>query len=95
MLCLPVEDMKIKCIVKNITKAGIRAEIDEDPTPIVVFISRDHHYKSGQFSKIDVGNVITVNIIGQRYELNDSYVSVIAELDEPDDDAGSTDVKEA
>ena len=47
-VCTPVEGMHINCISKNITKAGIRAEI-----------------------------------IGQRFELNDKYISVIAELIEP------------
>ena len=83
LLCLPVEGMKVKCVVKNVTKAGIRAEIDEDPTPMVVFISRDHHYKSEMFANISDNDIIDVEIIGQRHELNDSYVSVIAELSDP------------
>ena len=43
--CCPVEGMRIQCIAKNITKAGIRAEsIDDSPSPVVVFVTRDHHY---------------------------------------------------
>ena len=41
-ICHPVEGMKIRCIIKNVTKAGIRAETDEEISPIVVFIARDH-----------------------------------------------------
>jgi DNA-directed RNA polymerase subunit E'/Rpb7 len=80
-VCFPVEDMVINCIAKNITKAGIRAESSSEiPSPIIVFIARDHHYNSQQFAKISEGDQFNVRVIGQRFELNDKYVSVIAEL---------------
>jgi len=42
-VCQPVEGMVFACTVKNITKAGIRAESATDfPSPIVVFVPRDH-----------------------------------------------------
>ena len=50
--CSPVEGMLINCIAKNITKAGIRAESKDDPSPVVIFISRDHHHTSDYFAKI-------------------------------------------
>jgi hypothetical protein len=75
--------MLIQCIAKNITKAGVRAESsDEKPSPVIVFITRDHHYMSSQFSAIQEGDKFVARVIGQRYELNDKYVSVIAELAE-------------
>ena len=80
-VCFPVEGTLISCIAKNITKAGIRAESsDEMPSPIVVFIARDHHYNSEQFNEIKEGDKFTARVIGQRFELNDKYVSIIAEL---------------
>lgn len=80
-VCLPVEGMLIPCVVKNVVKAGIRAEIaNEVPSPVVVFISKDHHYNMPQFNDIQVGEIITVKVIGQRFELNDKYVSVIGEF---------------
>ena len=33
-ICLPVEGMIIECIAKNITKAGIRAELDMEDSPM-------------------------------------------------------------
>ena len=79
--CFPVEGTLISCIAKNITKAGIRAESsDETPSPIVVFIARDHHYNSEQFNKIKEGEKFIARVIGQRFELNDKYISIIAEL---------------
>lgn len=86
-ICCPVEGMLIQCIAKNITKAGIRAESsDESPSPIVVFVTRDHHYMMQYFSTIEEGSKFTARIIGQRFELNDKYVSIIAELVEPKKD---------
>lgn len=80
-ICCPVEGMEIQCIAKNITKAGIRAELNNknEKSPVVVFLARDHH-NSDNFVNVKVDDVINIRIIGQRYELNDKYVSVIAEL---------------
>lgn len=80
-VCLPVEGMLITCSVKNVVKAGVRAEVaNEVPSPVVVFVAKDHHFNSQQFNDIQVGDTITVRVIGQRFELNDKYVSVIGEL---------------
>jgi len=79
-ICLPVEGMIFSCIIKNKTKAGIRAEIDEDPSPVIIFIARDHHNNNQTFIKANEGDTINVSVIGQRYELNDKYISVIGEI---------------
>ena len=84
MIACPVEGMRIHCIAKNITKAGIRAEsLDETPSPVVIFITRDHQYMSEYFSTIKEKDHIEVRVIGQRFELNDKYISIIASLIEP------------
>ena len=80
MVCHLVEGMEILCIAKNITKAGIRAELNMDFSPIVIFVARDHHYVSQTFSKVREGDEIRVKIIGQRFELNDVKICAIAEL---------------
>ena len=80
MICLPVEGMHITCVAKNITKAGIRAETEDIPTPVVIFVARDHHAAINTFGKVTVGRKIKVRVIGQRFELNDKYISIIAEL---------------
>jgi len=80
-ICFPVEGMLISCSVKNVVKAGIRAEVvNEVPSPVVIFIAKDHHFSNQQFNEIKVGDIITVRVIGQRFELNDKYVSIIGEL---------------
>ena len=84
MIACPVEGMRINCTVTNITKAGIRAEsADDNPSPIIVFITRDHHYNSEHFSTIKEKDIIEIRVIGQRFELNDKYISIIASLIEP------------
>ena len=76
--------MNLSCIAKNITKAGIRAEsIDEQPSPFVLFIARDHYFASDYFNSIEEDNKFVARVIAQRFELNDKYVSVIAELVPP------------
>jgi hypothetical protein len=75
-----VEGMNIKCIAKHINKAGIRAEINETPSPVVIFIARDHNYSSPLFANVKENDEIKVRVIGQRFELNDKYISIIAEI---------------
>jgi DNA-directed RNA polymerase subunit E'/Rpb7 len=83
--CFPVEGMNINCIAINITKsAGIRAEIaDVSPSPAVIFITRDHHYNDDYFSQIKEGDRFSATVIGQRFELNDKFISIIAKLIQP------------
>lgn len=79
-VCYLVEGQEVNCIAKNITKAGIRAEFDMEKTPAVIFVARDHHYVNQEFNDVKESDSITVKIIGQRFELNDTNISAIAEL---------------
>ena len=81
LLCYPVEGMNLECNVKTITKAGIHAEvITEEVVPITVFVARDHHNTNNRFSAIKENSKIKVKVIGVRFELNDSFICVIASL---------------
>jgi hypothetical protein len=74
--------MRISCAVKNITNAGILAHVDEgEYSPLNIFIARDHHYNIPYFSELKEKDIIMVRVIGQRFELNDPFVSVIGELE--------------
>ena len=73
-------------LFENKTQAGIRAVIDEDKSPVVVYVSRDHHYNNKYFGTVTENDQITVRVIGQRYELNDEQVSIIGEIVEPKED---------
>lgn len=80
-VCYPVAGMLVNCIAKNITKAGIRAESSEErPSPFILFISRDHYYDSDVFNSIEENEKFVARVIAQRFELNDAYVSIIAEI---------------
>ena len=79
---LPVEGMLIQCVVKNVTKAGIRAELETSRTediqsPFVIFIARDNNTSN---DNVIEGQSIEIRVLGQRFELNDSYISIIGEL---------------
>jgi DNA-directed RNA polymerase subunit E'/Rpb7 len=84
LICNPVEGHIFTVTVKNITKAGIRCEYlptgGTPVSPVVVFIARDHHYINPKFHDIKSGSTVKVNVIGSRFELNDMYISIIAEL---------------
>lgn len=80
-VCFPVAGMLLNCNAKDITKAGIRAEnSDEAPSPFVLFVARDHHFSNDYFNSIKVGDKFVARIIAQRFELNDKYISIIAEV---------------
>ena len=84
MICYPVEGMKIQCIIKNITKAGLRCMIEDDNSPLIIFVARDHHYINSEFNNLKEEDKINVKIIGQRFELNDPHICVISEFIEKD-----------
>ena len=78
-VCLPVEGMEIMCSVINVTKAGIRCESTEKPSPLIIFVARDHHYSNDAFANVKETHIIRVKVIGQRFELNDTHISIIGE----------------
>lgn len=82
LICNPVEGMKFKVTAENITKAGIRGSTGKN-SPVDVFIARDHHFKMDYFNEIKEGDKITIRVLGQRYEINDPKISIIAELVKP------------
>ncbi len=85
LICFPEEHSVIKCITRTITQAGIRAgAIGLRPgcvSPIEVFLSRDMNMKHSElFNRIEESDILTVEIIGRRFVLHDTHVTVIAML---------------
>ena len=77
----PVPDQEFECIVENNTRAGIKARLRvRGDSPFIVFLARDHHYMIPQFSDIKENEHIKVKVLGQRFEINDPKISVIATL---------------
>ena len=82
-VCFLGEGKLLSCKAVNINKAGIRAVTANDSkekSPVVVFISRDHHFNKKYFQSINEGDIFTAKVIGQRFELFDEYIGVIAQL---------------
>jgi DNA-directed RNA polymerase subunit E'/Rpb7 len=82
LVCNPVEGMKVDCLVRTITKAGIHGEVvtEKGFIPLKVFVARDHNYSNKLFGQVKEGISIKVKIIGKRFELNDPYIVAIASL---------------
>ena len=80
-VCMPVENMILKVKVVNITKAGIKAEIDKLPdNPLIIYVMRDHFNESEYFNNVKVDDIITVRVIGQRHEINNSKIYIVGDL---------------
>ena len=82
LVCNPIKDVEVDCVVKNITKAGIHAEVkdNDDNVPVIIFVARDHNYTNSMFDKVEKDAFIRVKIIGVRFELNDPSITAIAHL---------------
>lgn len=85
LICFPEERSVIKCITRTITQAGIRAGATGlcpgCISPIEVFLSRDMNMKHGElFNRIEESDILTVEVIGRRFVLHDTHVTVIAML---------------
>ena len=78
--CSLVEGVVFSCVIKNISLAGIRASLNEPKSPVTIFIARDHHYDRADFTRLQEEEEIRVRVIGQRFEIGDDTISVIAEL---------------
>ena len=67
--------------MENNTRAGIKGRLDAAENPFIVFLAKDHHTMP-EFSDIQENEKIRVVILGQRFEINDPKISIIAVLDE-------------
>ena len=90
----PVESQKISCKVKSITKVGIRAEIDDDISPFIIFLARDHHYNVPEFGNLKEDDIINIRVLGQRFEINDVNICIIAEYIGKNNSVSNNDLEE-
>jgi hypothetical protein len=85
LVCLPDEHTQLRCVAKTITQAGIRGIATKlqvgSVSPIEVFLSRDMNIRNNDlFCRVEEGDILTVEIIGRRFVLNDTHVTIIALL---------------
>ncbi len=78
-ICNPDIDEIYKCKIMKLAKIGIRAFISSNNNPIVFYISREHN-PNVNFDDYKEGDMLDVKIIGKRFQLNDPYIEVIAEI---------------
>lgn len=84
LVCNPVEGQKLQCRVQDITLAGVHAVIYGSipgKTMVEVFVPRDYNYSHPLFAEVRERMRIEVRVIGRRFELNDTSITVIAMLD--------------
>jgi hypothetical protein len=90
-VALPFIGDVLECIVENKTHAGLKCRMDGEASPYVIFVARDHHHTLGRFASISEGDTINVTIVGQRFDVHDKFISIIATLADaytgPADDA--------
>lgn len=80
LICNPSEGHRFKTKVVNVTKAGLRCEANVTDSPVDVFIARDHNYNNEYFNSLQKDDIVEVRVLAQRFEINDSRISVIADL---------------
>ncbi len=80
-VCFPVEGMRFSCKVTGITKSVIKGKsATENPSPVTVFISLEHQEPSDKINTLKEEDIVLVEVIGQRFSLNDDHVEIIAKL---------------
>jgi DNA-directed RNA polymerase subunit E'/Rpb7 len=81
LICNPPVGMTFMAKVVNITKAGLRCISEKDEiSPVDVFLAKDHNYNNKLFNSVKLNDIIKVRVLGQRYEINDEKISVIADI---------------
>jgi DNA-directed RNA polymerase subunit E'/Rpb7 len=81
-ICFPTEGQTIIGKVKSSTKAGLHCQVvDLDGTiPITAFVARDHNFNNVIFHEAKENDIVILNVIGIRFELNDPFICVIANI---------------
>jgi len=83
-ICNPVAGESFTCVVEHNTRAGIKGRLDASENPFILFLARDHHNTIPNFSDITENTKMKVTILGQRFQIHDSKISIIAVLHEND-----------
>jgi hypothetical protein len=80
-IALPTVNQQLVCEVESNTIAGLQCKLHmEVESPFIIFLAKDHHMDNTEFFQCDVGSIIHVSVLGQRFSINDSNISVIAKL---------------
>ena len=81
LCCNPVEGMIVKCSVLNRNKMGIFCELyDCNPSPLTIILAKQHHLNETKYEEVKVGSSIDVEIVGIKFEYNDTQISCIGRI---------------
>lgn len=95
LCCNPTEGMKIKCSVLNRNKMGLFCELyNQTPSPLTIILAKQHHLKDERYDDINVGSCIDVEIVGIKFEYNDTQISCIGRLSKSDSELEEPDFEE-
>lgn len=75
-ICNPLNGSVIKARVEDINKLGLLGKNG----PISVIIPREYSEDKLVFKDINIGNEVEVEVLGKKYDLNGSVISVVGRL---------------
>lgn len=80
-IAVPFNNQELTCIVETNTIAGLQCKLyPDEESPFIIFLAKDHHMEDQTFFNCSIGSILNVNVIGKRYSVNDSTISIIAKL---------------
>jgi len=78
-VCNPVVGSVVKCIVTNINKFGILAEVK--PVLEIIIAKNTVGIKSEiDLDNIKIGDYVFVEVVGKKYELGDARISIVGRI---------------
>ena len=81
LCCNPIEGMVVKCSVLNKNKMGLFCELyNLDPSPLTIILAKQHHLDNPKYEEIKVGASLDIEIIGIKFEYNDTQISCIGRI---------------
>lgn len=84
-VCNPVEGMIVRCIVRNINKMGLFCELaEESPSPLSLILAKQHHLRNDKFELVKINDIISVEVVGIKFNYNDTNISCIGKLSSHD-----------
>jgi len=86
-LCNPLINTIIDVQVLNNNKMGILAGVPyQENSALNILLPRQYHIDNDEFTSLDIGDIISIKIIGKRFEFGDSQISIIGILNDKDTD---------
>ena len=89
-ICNPIEGSFIDCKIISSNKMGLMGIIGDNvnTSPLIILIAKQYHLKNNKFKNIKIGDIINIEVIGKKFEINDTYISIIGKIpgDEEDED---------